>query len=209
MKKTLLYELTKGIAIENPTFGLVLGLCPALAVSSTVTNALGMGLAATFVLLCSNVIVSLIRKLIPDAIRLPCYIVVIATFVTICEMLLKAFLPELNASLGIFVPLIVVNCIILARAESFASKHTQLPSIADALGMGIGFAVALVSISGVREITGSGTFAGIPVLPRMEMATVMVLAPGALLSLGLLIGVINWRRMKKGKPGLKKGGCCG
>lgn len=210
MKKNLLYEFTKGITIENPTFGLVLGLCPTLAVSTSVTNAVGMGAAATFVLLGSNTIVSLIRRLIPDAIRLPCFIVVIATFVTVCEMLLKAFVPALYASLGIFVPLIVVNCIILARAESFASKHALLRSVVDALGMGAGFSLGLVIIAVAREVIGSGTLAGREVLPHFQAATVMVLAPGALLTLGLLIAFTNWVKLRKGeKPRLKKGGCCG
>lgn len=211
MMKSLREEFTKGITIENPTFGLILGLCPTLAVSTSVVNAVGMGAAATFVLLGSNTIISLIRRGIPDAIRLPCFIVVIATFVTICEMVLKAYFPALNASLGIFVPLIVVNCIILARAESFASKHPLIPSIVDALGMGVGFTVGLVIIAGVRELSGSGSIAGFEVAESFKAATVMILAPGALLTLGLLIAMTNWIKLRRGKKPtlMKKGGCLG
>ncbi len=192
--KSLFAEFKKGIHIENPTFALLLGLCPTLAVSSSVKNGLGMGMAATFVLLGSNVIISFIRKLIPTKIRIPCYIVVIATFVTIVELLLKAYFPVLDKSLGIYVPLIVVNCIILGRAEAFASKNTVAYSAFDALGMGAGFTLALVLISSIREFLGSGTIYGFQLIPQFQPAIIMVLAPGALLTLGLLIGLNNWLR---------------
>ena len=192
--KKLIREFTKGINIENPTFVLLLGLCPTLAVSSSVNNGLGMGIAATFVLLGSNIIVSALRKFIPSKIRIPCYIVVIATFVTIVELMLKAYFPVLDKSLGIFVPLIVVNCIILGRAEAFASKNSIARSIFDALGMGAGFTLALVIISAIREFFGAGTLMGYQLIPGFEPAIIMILAPGALLTLGLLIGFGNWLR---------------
>jgi len=194
--KNLFAEFKKGIHIENPTFALLLGLCPTLAVSSNVRNGLGMGVAATFVLLGSNIIVSSVRKLIPAKIRIPCYIVVIATFVTIVELLLKAYFPALDKSLGIFVPLIVVNCIILGRAEAFASKNTVLYSIVDALGMGLGFMLALLIISSIREFFGAGTLLGFQLIPGFQPAIIMVLAPGALLTLGLLIGLNNWLKQR-------------
>ncbi len=192
--KRLVREFTKGIIAENPIFFMVLGLCPALAVSTSVTNALGMGLAATFVLVCSNTIIALVRRWIPDKIRIPCFIVIIATFVTIVEMVLKAFAPALDRSLGIFVPLIVVNCIILGRAEAFASKNSVPASIADGLGMGLGFLVALVTIAFFRETLGSGKLMGLSLSHSFEPASVMALAPGALLVMGLLIGGLRWVR---------------
>jgi electron transport complex protein RnfE len=194
--KSLFAEFKKGIHIENPTFALLLGLCPTLAVSNNIRNGLGMGIAATFVLLGSNIIISSIRKLIPEKIRIPCYIVVIATFVTIVELLLKAYFPVLDRSLGIFVPLIVVNCIILGRAEAFASKNTVTYSAFDALGMGIGFMIALLIISSIREFLGSGTLLGFRIIPGFQPAIIMVLAPGALMTLGLLIGFNNWLKKR-------------
>ena len=193
----LLKEFTKGIIIENPTFGLVLGLCPTLAVSTSVRNAIGMGLAATFVLVCSNIIISLARKVIPDQIRIPCFIVIIATFVTIVEMLMKAYFPALNVSLGIFVPLIVVNCIVLGRAEAFACKNPVLPSLFDGLGIGIGFTLALIIIASIREVLGAGKFLGFHLIQGFEPIGVMILAPGALLTMGLLIGLVNYLNGKK------------
>ncbi len=148
---------TKGIFKENPVFVIALGLCPALAVTSMVWNAIGMGMGVIFVLVCSNVLVSLLRKFIPDEVHIPAYIVIIASFVTVVELLMKAYLPSLAASLGIFIPLIVVNCVILGRAEAFASKNTPMDSFFDGLGMGIGFTLALVAIALVREILGSGS----------------------------------------------------
>lgn len=206
--KQLLKELIKGISIENPTFGLVLGLCPTLAVSTSLVNAVGMGMAATFVLIGSNGIISGLRNFIPDKIRLPAFIVIIATFVTICEMVMKAYLPALDVALGIFVPLIVVNCIIMARAEAFASRNKFLPSIFDGIGMGIGFTLGLSAVAVIRELLGNGTVAGFRLSDNFEPASMMILAPGALLTLGLLIALTNLLRLKKGKGSLKKGGCC-
>ncbi len=195
----LIKEFTKGITIENPTFKLVLGLCPTLAVSVTILNGIGMGIAATFVLFGSNIIISMLRNLIPDKIRIPCFIVVIATFVTITELIMKAYTPAISEALGIFVPLIVVNCIVLGRAEAFASKNRVLNSVFDALGMGTGFAIALVIISAIREFLGAGTMLGFQVFKRFEPATVMILAPGALLTIGLLIGLTNYIQIRKSK----------
>ncbi len=192
MLKKCWAEFSKGIIQENPIFFIVLGLCPTLAVSTSVQNAFGMGMAATFVLLCSNIFISMIRNLIPDKIRIPCFIVVIATFVSIVEMILKAYAPALDRSLGIFVPLIVVNCIIMGRAEAFASKNPVLLSIFDGLGMGLGFTLALLVISFIRETVGSGKLAGYNLSNSFEPANVIALAPGALLVLGLLIGGIRW-----------------
>ncbi len=197
MKRSLIKEFLKGIFGENPTFRLILGLCPTLAVSTTVINGIGMGIAATFVLLGSNIIISLIRNFIPEKIRIPCFIVIIATFVTIVELFMKAYTPELSKSLGIFVPLIVVNCIVLGRAEAFASKEPILSSIFDALGMGIGFTLALVLIAGIREGLGSGTFGGILIIKGFNPALLLALAPGALLVIGLLIGFINYISKKR------------
>lgn len=197
MIKRLFYEFKKGITIENPTFALVLGLCPTLAVSTSVANAIGMGIAATFVLLGSNIFISALRKFIPENIRIPCFIVIIATFVTITELFMKAFSPALSSSLGIFVPLIVVNCIVLGRAEAFASKKPVLNSIFDALGMGIGFMLALIIIAGIRESIGAGRLLGFPLIKSYQPATIMILAPGALLTIGILIGILNWYNQKR------------
>lgn len=208
--KNLFYEFKKGITVENPTFGLVLGLCPTLAVSTSVINAIGMGLAATFVLLGSNIIISSLRKLIPAQIRIPCFIVIIATFVTINELLMKAYFPALNVALGIFVPLIVVNCIVLGRAEAFACKRPVIDSIFDALGMGAGFTLALIIIASIREVLGAGKILGLSLSGGFEPIAMMVLAPGALLTMGLLIGLVNYRHIKA-KTGrvIQKVGCDG
>ncbi len=206
--KKLAHELIKGIAKENPTFGLILGLCPTLAVSTSLVNALGMGAAATFVLIGSNGIISSLRSFIPGRIRLPAFIVIIATFVTICELAMKAYFPALDRSLGIFVPLIVVNCIIMARAEAYASKHPVMPSLFDGLGMGIGFTLGLSTIALLRELFGAGSIAGFKLPVTFEPVTVMILAPGALLTLGLLIAGTNIIRKGKGMQPLKKKGCC-
>jgi electron transport complex protein RnfE len=187
----LLSEFSKGIFRENPIFVIVLGLCPALAVSVSLENALGMGLAASFVLVSSNFIISCIRNIIPTRIRIPCFIVVIATFVTIVELLMAAFSPQLAKQLGIFVPLIVVNCIILGRAESFASKNRILVSILDGLGMGLGFTLALSTVAIIRELLGSGKVLGHTLFVGYPPATIMILPPGALLTLGMLIGLVN------------------
>ena len=190
--KKLWHEFIKGIFKENPIFFIVLGLCPTLAVSTSVNNAIGMSAAVIFVLVFSNVIISMMRNIIPDKIRIPCYIVVIASFVSIVEMVMKAYTPELDKALGVYVPLIVVNCIILGRAEAFASKNPVLPSFMDGLGMGVGFSLALLIISSIREVLGSGKLAGFAVPVAFEPASVLVMAPGALLVLGLLMGGIKW-----------------
>jgi electron transport complex protein RnfE len=194
--KGLLKEFSKGILQENPIFVIVLGLCPALAVSVSLENAIGMGLAASFVLLFSNCIISGIRNIIPNRIRIPCFIVVIASFVTIVELLMAAFSPQIAKQLGIFVPLIVVNCIILGRAESFASKNRIIPSILDALGMGLGFTLALSIVAIIRELLGSGKILGFAAFKGYLPATIMILPPGALLTLGLLIGLTNLIKSK-------------
>lgn len=181
-----------GIVTENPTFRLVLGMCPTLAITTTVSNGLGMGLAATFVLICSNLVISLLRNFIPDKIRIPAFIVVIATFVTIVQLLLQAFIPALYESLGVFIPLIVVNCIIFARAESFASKNPPLESACDGLGMGLGFTLAITLLSAIRELLGSGTLMGIQVMPDgYQPMAIITQAPGGFIMLGLLMVVMN------------------
>jgi len=190
--KKLFHEFLKGISLENPIFRLALGLCPALAVSTSVVNGFGMGVAATFVILGSNIIVSSIRNFIPAKIRIPCFIVIIATFVTIVELIMKAYFPALSKALGIFVPLIVVNCIVMARAEAFASKQGVIKSIFDGLGMGVGFTLALVLISAIRELLGSGTLLGLIAVKGFEPALLFILAPGALLVIGLLVGAVNY-----------------
>ena len=186
-------ELTKGIYKENPIFRLALGLCPVLAVSTSIENALGMGVAATFVLLCSNIIVSLVRKGVPPKIRIPIFIVIIATFVTLVEMLMEAYQPALFKSLGIFVPLIVVNCIILGRAEAFASRNGVGYAILDAIGMGIGFTAGLTVIAAFRELLGDGKLLGFPIMPSsFEPVIIMILAPGAFITMGLLLALSNY-----------------
>jgi len=189
--KNLLKEFTKGIFRENPIFVIALGLCPALAVSVSLENALGMGIAASFVLVFSNCIISGIRNIVPSRIRIPCFIVVIASFVTIVELLMAGFSPQLAKQLGIFVPLIVVNCIILGRAESFASRNRMLPSILDGLGMGLGFTLALSCVAIIRELFGSGKILGFTLFKGFPPATIMILPPGALLTMGILIGLTN------------------
>jgi len=185
-------SLKNGIIDENPTFRLVLGMCPTLAVTTSIQNAVGMGLAASFVLIFSNIAISALKDFIPENVRIPAYVVVIAAFVTIVQLLLAAFLPALNDSLGIFIPLIVVNCIILARAETFASKNGVLASALDGLSIGIGFTLALVLVSAVRELLGKGTLMGIAVLGGgYEPMLIMVIAPGGFLTLGLLMAGLN------------------
>lgn len=190
--------IKNGIIDENPTFMQVIGMCPTLAVTSSAINGIGMGLAATAVLICSNVFVSLLRKIIPDTVRIPCFIVVIATFVTIIEFVLKAYVPSLYASLGLFIPLIVVNCIILARAESFASKNGPFASACDGIGMGLGFTIALGCMGLIREFIGSGTAFGITVLPEAFPRTLLfVMAPGAFFTLAVMMAVLNNIKNKK------------
>ena len=186
-------EFIKGIYKENPVFRLMLGLCPVLAVSSTVQNAAGMGGAVIFVLLCSNLIISLIRSWVPIKIRIPIFIMVIATFVTIVDLVMHGFFPALHKSLGLFIPLIVVNCIILGRAEAFASKNAVLLSVIDGIGMGLGFTLALMLIATFREVLGNGTWFGLPVFGSgFEPVLLMILSPGAFLTIGLIIGFLNW-----------------
>ena len=181
-----------GIITENPTFRLVLGMCPTLAVTTSVLNGLGMGLATAFVLVCSNLVISLLRNFIPSKVRIPAFIVVIASFVTIVQLVLNAFLPDLASSLGLFIPLIVVNCIIFARAEAFASKNGPLASMTDGLGMGLGFTVSLTLISAMRELIGSGTLLGFPVLGANYPGVLLfVLAPGGYITLGLVMVAFN------------------
>lgn len=188
----MLDEFSKGIIKENPVFRLVLGLCPVLAVTTSLKNGLGMGMAATFVLVGSNVIVSLIRKGIPARIRIPCYITVIASFVTVVDLVMAGYMPDLHKNLGIFIPLIVVNCVILGRAEAFAGKNGVWRSFLDGLGMGVGFTVALAITASVREIIGTGKIWGLVLLgTKYNPVLFAVLSPGAFVTLGLLIGLFN------------------
>ncbi|MEJ5302601.1 MAG: electron transport complex subunit E [Bacteroidales bacterium] len=182
----------KGFIRENPVFVLVLGMCPTLGVSSSAFNGLGMGLATTFVLLMSNLIISLIKNFIPDKVRIPAFIVVIATFVTIVDLVMAAYAPGLHAQLGIFIPLIVVNCIVLGRAEAFASRNNALSSVIDGFGMGLGFAFALTLLGSVREMLGSGSIFGMKFIPaNADGILIFILAPGAFITLGFLIAIIN------------------
>ena len=198
MAKTKLSgEFIKGLWKENPTFRIVLGLCPTLAISTSVINGIGMGVAATFVLVGSNIFVSMVRNIVPEKVRIPCYIVIIATFVTIADLVMKAYAPLLSRSLGMFVPLIVVNCIVLGRAEAFSSKEPPMKSIFDALGMGVGFTWALIVISAIRESLGNGTLLGFYLSRTFDPPLFMVLAPGALLTIGLLIAAINYFTHKR------------
>lgn len=204
MKPSAWKTLFNGLLKENPTFVLFLGMCPTLAVTTGVTNAIGMGLSTMAVLICSNVVISLLRNFIPDKIRIASYIVIIAGFVTIVEMLMKAYAPALSTSLGIYIPLIVVNCIILGRAEAFASKNSVLHSALDGLGMGLGFTCSLTLIASVRELLGAGTFAGIPLFAEsFQPVSIMILPPGAFLTLGILLAVINSisKKYKQAKEG--------
>ena len=227
-KKSLGKEFTKGLIAENPVFRLVLGTCPTLATSTSVVNALGMGISAMIVLVCSNIVISLLRKVIPSKVRIPAYIVVIASFVTIVQMIVKAFVPALDSALGVFLPLIVVNCIILGRAEAFAGKNSVVASAVDGLGMGVGFTIALCLMASVREILGAGTFlAGaqnllvlfgdnvlggfngftLPWTEYLTPMTVFILAPGGFLTFGLLMACANRLAESKGKAKAELGGC--
>ena len=194
----LIERLKNGIITENPIFVQVLAMCPTLAVTTSAKNALGMGLASTVVLIFSNMMISAIRKLVPDKIRIPAYIVVIASFVTVVDMLMQGYIPRLYSSLGIFIPLIVVNCIILGRAEAYASKNPILPSIFDAIGMGLGFTIALFLIGTFREILGAGQILGIQIIPEsIKPASIMILAPGAFFTLGGLMVALNAYNIRK------------
>jgi len=185
-------ELTKGVVRSNPIFVLLLGICPTLATSSSLRTAFAMGLAATFVLVCSNLVIALIRGVVPKGVRIPCFIVVIASFVTIADLFLKAYFPAVSAQIGIFIPLIVVNCIILGRAEAYASKNSVGNSLLDGIGMGIGFTLGLLLIAVVRELLGSGSLWGHKVLVGYRPMTVLIMAPGAFIVLGLMLGLFNW-----------------
>lgn len=219
-KKSLGKEFTKGLIAENPVLRLVLGTCPTLATSTSVANAIGMGVAATIVLICSNMAISLLRKVIPSKVRIPAYVVIIASFVTIVQMIVKAFVPALDASLGVYLPLIVVNCIILGRAEAFAGKNSVVASAVDGLGMGVGFTLALCCMASVREVLGAGTFLvgikdllavfsenitwnGFTIIPEggaISPMLIFILAPGGFFTFGVLMACANRIAEKKGKP---------
>ncbi len=191
-KKGFFSVFLNGLIWENPTFTLMLGMCPTLAITTAGSNGIGMGLATTFVLVCSNLFISLLRKVIPDKVRIPAFIVVIASFVTILEMLLKAFLPDLSEALGMYIPLIVVNCIIFARAEAFAFKNGPVASVADGLGMGLGFTCAITILSCIRELLGNGTVFGAVVMPASyQPMGIMLNVPGGFVTLGLLLILVN------------------
>ena len=191
-------RLKAGLVNDNPTFVQVLGMCPTLAVTTSVTNSIGMGLSTTAVLICPNFAISLLRKVIPSEIRIPAFIVIIASFVTIIEFLLKAYIPSLYSALGLFIPLIVVNCIILGRAEAYASKNSPILAIFDGIGMGLGFTVSLTVIGCIRELLGAGTLMGYPLMPSFYTpATIMILAPGAFFTLGILMAILNTIKAKK------------
>jgi Na+-translocating ferredoxin:NAD+ oxidoreductase subunit E len=192
MAKTIAQEFTKGLWKEIPPFRLVLGICPALAVSKSVESGVGMGFAVIFVLVFSNLLVSMLRHIIPPKVRIACYIIVVATFVTVVELLMQAYTYPLFLKLGIFIPLIVVNCIPLARAEAFAAKNAMLPSIADGLGLGIGYMISLTALAAIREVFGNGTFYGMQVFgPSFQPFTFMIEAPGAFVCLGLMLCLMN------------------
>ena len=196
--KELRRIFVNGIIDENPTFRMVLGMCPTLAITTAVSNGIGMGLAVTFVLVFSNLVISLLRKAIPDQIRIPAFIVVIATFVTIVQLVVKAFVPALDAALGVFIPLIVVNCIIFGRAEAFAFKNKPVPAMVDGLGMGIGFTLAITLISAIRELFGVGTLLGAQVMPAGYMPMDILIRPaGGFIVLGLTLAVMNKLLPKK------------
>ncbi len=197
---------TKGFFKENPSLILVLGTCPTLAVTTSVNNALGMGAATTFVLLMSNMIISLLKNVIPDKVRIPCYIVIIATFVSIIDLLIQGFLPALSSSLGVFIPLIVVNCIVLGRAEAFANKNSVLDSALDGLGMGIGFTISLTLIATVREILGAGSFMGHQFIPSQYNILIFILAPGAFLVFGFIMALV--RHLVNKHEEKRKAQCC-
>lgn len=200
--------LTNGIIKENPVLRLVLGTCPTLAVTTAAINGIGMGVAATIVLVCSNLVISLLRNFIPNKVRIPAFITVIAGFVSVVQMLVKAFTPSLDKALGVFLPLIVVNCIILARAEMFASKNPVLPSILDGLGMGIGFTATLTLMGAIREILGAGSIFGLTVTANfIDPMVIFLLPPGGFFVFGILVAVSNAISKKQGKPIVEHLGC--
>lgn len=184
-------DFNQGIIRENPVLRLMIGLCPVLAVSNNATNALGMSIAVAFVLIGSNLVVALIRKITPDEIRIPIFIIIISTFVTICDYVMQAYTPALYQALGVFVPLIVVNCIILGRAEAFAYKNPVLNSVLDGAGMSLGFLLALVSIGVIREVLGAGAVFGVPLFDERIAATIMILPPGAFITIGCIMAFLN------------------
>jgi len=206
VKTSYLKEFTKGIVKENPVLCLVLGTCPTLAVTTSASNAIGMGVAATAVLVCSNAVISALRRFIPDKVRIPAYITIIAGFVTVVQMLVKAFAPAINDSLGIFLPLIVVNCIILGRAEMFAGKNPVIPSILDGLGMGVGFTAALLLMGIIRELFGAGSIFGVQLLPFKIL--IFILPPGGFFVFGILIMLANKLNTRAGRP-VKSTPCAG
>ncbi len=187
-----------GIFNENPTFVLFLGMCPTLAVTTGAVNGLGMGISTMAVLVCSNIFISLLRNFIPEKVRIAAYVVVIASFVTVVEMLMKAYVPALSKSLGLYIPLIVVNCIILGRAEAFASKNSVMAAAVDGLGMGLGFTLALTIIGSIREIFGAGSFFGMALPFEVQPMSIMIMPPGAFLTLALIVMVINIIKQRKG-----------
>lgn len=195
---SLFREFSKGLVKENQIFVVMLGMCPVLAITTSLKNGLGMGISTTCVLLASNIAIAAVRKTIPESIRIPTFIVIIAAFVTIIDLTIKAYAPSLDKSLGIFIPLIVVNCIILGRAEAFASKNTVMSSVMDALGIGLGFTGALCIVSSVREILGAGTILGYPVFGSgFQPALIMILPPGAFIALGCILGFLNRIKQKR------------
>ena len=206
-KKPLSKEFTKGLIAENPVLRLVLGTCPTLAVSTSVSGALGMGLAASIVLICSNIVISALRKIIPGKVRIPAYIVIIASFVTIVQMLVKAFAPAIDESLGVYLPLIVVNCIILGRAEAFAGKNGVIASAVDGLGMGVGFTGALLAMALIRELIGTGAISGTQIFPAEFAMIIFILPPGGFFVFGMLMAVANKLAESKGKPKAELHGC--
>lgn len=187
--------LTNGILKENPVFVLLLGMCPTLGTTTSAINGMSMGLATMFVLICSNIVVSLIKSITPDKVRIPVFIVIIASFVTLLQMCLKAYMPEINKSLGLFIPLIVVNCIILGRAEAFACKNVTLQSCLDGIGIGLGFTLALTLLGSVRELLGAGSIFSFVLMPETYNILLFILPPGAFISLGFLIAIVN--KLKK------------
>ncbi len=209
-KKPLSKEFTKGLIAENPVLRLVLGTCPTLAVSTSVTGAIGMGLAASVVLICSNIAISALRKVIPGKVRIPAYIVIIASFVTIVQMIVKAFAPAIDESLGVYLPLIVVNCIILGRAEAFAGKNGVIASAVDGVGMGVGFTGALVAMAAIREFLGAGSIAGYQIIQEswpIDPMIIFILPPGGFFVFGMLMAVANKIAESKGKPKAELHGC--
>ena len=201
---------TNGLIKENPVLRLVLGTCPTLAVTTAAINGIGMGLAATMVLICSNIVISLLRNIIPDKVRIPAYITIIAGFVSVVQMLVKAFLPSIDKALGIYLPLIVVNCIILARAEMFASKNSVLPSVLDGLGMGIGFTAVLTLMGAIRELLGAGTIFSLPITANfISPMIVFLLPPGGFFVFGMLVALSNALAKKAGKKPVEHLGCEG